>query len=289
MNQHQSGSVFLERRNSREARDGRRMDPRRDLRQRLDNDDRGGAADRGRERSRRPRVQLDLEQIVDAALEIADRDGPEAMTMRAIASALGVGVMSLYWYVPTKRDLEALVLERLMRDSSPPFEPTGDWRRDLASIAYAARENMNRHPWMIDLFSRAVDISSTAFGHGFLRHIENTMRMAEGLPLSFSEKMSIITLIDNSTMGFVFDEIIERRRLAEMGMTEEDFHSSLSPRIHELLEEHDYPLFRNFMAHDHELPDRDQQFEQGLQLILDGVAAQIERARDRGASGRPTD
>lgn len=222
-------------------------------------------------------------------MEIADRDGPDAMTMRAIASNLGVGVMSLYWYVPTKRELEALVLERLMMDSSPPFEPTGDWRRDLASIAYAARANMTRHPWMVDLFTRAVDMSATAFGHGFLRHIENTMRMVEDLPFNFTEKMAIINVIDNFTMGFVYDEIIERRRVEVMGTTEDEFHASLAPRIQELLKEHDYPLFRNFMAHDHELPDRDQQFERGLGIILDGVAAQIERVGGQGAPGKSTD
>ena len=68
-------------------------------------------AERVRKRGdRRPRVNLDVDQIVDAAMAIADREGPAAVTMRKIAAELGVGVMSLYWYVPTKRDLEALLL-----------------------------------------------------------------------------------------------------------------------------------------------------------------------------------
>lgn len=230
------------------------------------------------ERKRRPRVQLDIDLIVDAAMEIADEVGPDAMTMRAIASKLGVGVMSLYWYVPTKRDLEALLLERLMKESSPPFESTDNWREDLASIARSARTNMLRHPWMVDLFRSAVDISATAFGHGFLRHLENTMRMVESLPLDFAKKMSIISVIDDFTIGFTFGEIIDQRRLEDMGMTEEDFHRSMYPRIKSLLEEHDYPLFRNFMEHDHELPDKDQQFENGLNIILDGVAMQLDHA-----------
>ncbi len=56
-------------------------------------------------RSRPPRVQLDIDQIVDAAMAIADRDGPQAMTMRAIAKELGVGAMSLYWHVADKEQL----------------------------------------------------------------------------------------------------------------------------------------------------------------------------------------
>ena len=230
------------------------------------------------ERQRRPRVQLDIDQIVDAAMEIADQVGPDAMTMRAIASKLDVGVMSLYWYVPTKRDLEALVLERLMKESSPPFEPTGDWREDLASIARVTRTNMLRHPWMVDLFSSAVDMSATAFGHGLLRHLENSMRMVEGLPFDFQTKMTILNMIDHFTMGFTFDEVVDRRRLEAMGLTERELQMSLYPRIVALLDEHDYPLFRNFMQHDHELPDKNQQFESALNIILDGVAVQLERA-----------
>lgn len=237
-------------------------------------------------RQRRPRVQLDIDQIVDAAMEIADQVGPDAMTMRAIASKLGVGVMSLYWYVPTKRDLEALVLERLMKDSSPPFEPTGDWREDLSSIARVARANGLNHPWMVDLFGSTVEIPAQAFGHGFLRHIENTMRMVEGLPLDFPTKMTIISLIDDFTMGFTFSEVVERRRFEAMGLTEGEFQMSLQPRVTALLEENDYPLFRTYMAHDHELPNKDQQFESALQILLDGVAVQLKRTTTATATGR---
>jgi len=222
-----------------------------------------------------PRVQLDIDQIVDSAMAIADRLGPAAMTMRAIASELGVGVMSLYWYVPTKRDLEAAVLERLMSESSPPDRSSGDWRQDLSSIALSARANLLKHSWMIDFFSSAPYMVADVFGHGFLRHIENSMQMVESLPFGFPEKMAIIGAIDDFTRGFTFGEIIEQRRMEQMGLSEADIQQALEPRLRELLAETDYPLMRNFMDHDHELPDKDTQFENGLAIILDGVAARI--------------
>ncbi|HWV23885.1 MAG TPA: TetR/AcrR family transcriptional regulator [Thermomicrobiales bacterium] len=227
---------------------------------------------------RRPRVQLDIEQIVDAAMDIADRKGPDAMTMRAIAAELGVGVMSLYWYVPNKRELEGLVLERLMRESAPPPDSTGNWRANLELIARNNRKGMLAHPWMVDLFSSSEFIPEHILGHGMLSHMENTMRMVEDLPLSFEEKMSIMNMIDDFTLGFAFGEVMERRRLEALGMTEDELHTSIAPRIQALLDEADYPLFRHFMAHDHELPNKDQQFEHALQIMLDGVEVQIERA-----------
>ncbi|MGC4108252.1 MAG: TetR/AcrR family transcriptional regulator [Thermomicrobiales bacterium] len=232
-------------------------------------------AERARGRGRRPRVNLDVDQIVDAAMAIADREGPAAMTMRKIAAELGVGVMSLYWYVPTKRDLEALVLERLMVESAPPDEPTGDWRRDLASIAHAARGNILRHEWMVDFFSSAPFMSLEMFGHGFLRHIENSIRMTESLPFDFITKMTIISVLDDFTRGAATEEILDRRRWEASGMTRDEFHQRVAPRVEELFAQSSYPLVELFMDHDDDVTDPEVQFEMGLQLVLDGVAYRI--------------
>lgn len=230
---------------------------------------------RGRGRTPRTRVQLDTSTIVDAAMAIADREGPAAMTMRKIAGELGVGVMSLYWYVPTKRELEALVLERLMIESAPPDEPTGDWRTDLASIAYAARGNILRHEWMIDFFSSASFMSMEMFGHGFLRHIENTIRMTESLPFDFLTKMTIISVLDDFTRGATVEEIVDRRRWQAAGLTREEFQERMTPRMQELFAESRYPLVELFMEYDDEMADPNVQFEMGLQLLLDGVAHRL--------------
>jgi len=227
------------------------------------------------ERSPRQRVNLDVEQIVDAAMTIADREGPAAMTMRKIAAELGVGVMSLYWYVPTKRDLEALVLERLMLESAPPDEPTGDWRKDLASIAWAARANILRHEWMVDFFSSASFMSVEMFGHGFLRHLENTLRMTESLPLDFMTKMTIVAVLDDYTRSAATEEIVDRRRWEASGMSREDFQAMMFPRMQELFAQAAYPMVEFFMEHDEKLGDPDVRFDMGLQLILDGVAHRL--------------
>jgi AcrR family transcriptional regulator len=230
------------------------------------------------------RAALDADQIVQAAMSIADEDGPGAITMRAVAARLGVGVMSLYWHVPTKRELEGLIMQQLMDEAAPPPDPTGDWREDLASIARNARKNMLHHPWMIDLFSSMGVSPELAVGHGLLRHIEHTMRMVEGLPLDFATKMAITSTLDDFTMGFTTDEILDRRRHEAMGMSEEDFRAHIAPHIRELLEEGNYPLFRNYMEHDHELPGTEERFEAALQIIIDGIGVQIERAQQRAGA-----
>lgn len=235
----------------------------------------------GRARGRRKdrQAQLDVEQIIDAAITIADRDGPDAITMRAVARELDVGVMSLYWHVPSKRQLEGMLLGRMLEEAAPSAEPTDDWREDLASVARSARHNLLRHPWVVDLFSSITFEYEAVLTHGFLRHIESTLRMVDGLPLDFETKISIHTILDDFAMGFTFGEITEGRRLEAMGVTEEELHRKLGPQLQEMLAEGDYPRFTYYIQHDHELPDKETQFENALQIILDGIEVQLERAR----------
>src|ERR1700749_2561181 len=85
-------------------------------------------------RRRGPRPRHSREDVVRAAVEIADRDGLDAVTFRAVATRLGTGVMSLYNYVPDK---QALVYDRVdLVSAEIDFPaPTGDWRADMHTVA----------------------------------------------------------------------------------------------------------------------------------------------------------
>ena len=227
-------------------------------------------------------MQLDLDQILDAAIVIADREGPQAMTMRKIAHELGVGAMSLYWYIPTKRELEAQVLGRIFRDASPPDATGPDWRENLAAIARSARAHFLKHPWVLDFLTSVTFLDEQTFGHGFLQHFENSMRMVDSLPFSFAEKSAILEAIDGFTQGFVFREVLEQRRREQLPETDAEMHERMAGRMEQLLAERDYPLMRQFMAHDQEMPEQDAQFEAALAIILDGVELRLQRMQAQG-------
>ncbi|MEY2839629.1 MAG: hypothetical protein RJB60_1928, partial [Pseudomonadota bacterium] len=64
----------------------------------------------------RLKPELSREKIAATAIAIADADGFEAVTMRRLASEMGVGTMSLYHYVKTKEELVAMMDDALMAD-----------------------------------------------------------------------------------------------------------------------------------------------------------------------------
>ena len=72
-----------------------------------------------------PRPQLSREVVVAAALQVLEKDGGEALTMRRVADQIGVSASSLYGYVANKEELVQLVLDRIFEEVEVP--PTGSW------------------------------------------------------------------------------------------------------------------------------------------------------------------
>ena len=121
------------------------------------------------------------EGIARAAIEVADSDGFEAVTMRNVAAELGAGTMTLYHYVRTKDELFALVDNALMGEVRDPRRrafPTG-WRAGTREIARRTRDVFARHPWIAEMPRNFDD------GPNAVLHMEQSIAvMAEtGLPL----------------------------------------------------------------------------------------------------------
>jgi TetR/AcrR family transcriptional regulator, tetracycline repressor protein len=90
---------------------------------------------------RRRRAFLSRDEIVEAAAGILERDGYDALTMRAIAAELGVQAAALYRHVAGRDELDDFLFDHLMADCAPDIAGR-DWREDLRSIAAAWREHL---------------------------------------------------------------------------------------------------------------------------------------------------
>ncbi|MFD8010756.1 TetR/AcrR family transcriptional regulator [Streptomyces sp. NPDC058955] len=97
-------------------------------------------------RARPAKAPLSRDVIVRTGLEILDRDGLGALTMRRVAKELDTGPASLYVYVAHRDDLMAAMLdEALAPVPRTPLPADGDWREHLHVLAGAAVEAMSRH------------------------------------------------------------------------------------------------------------------------------------------------
>ena len=95
------------------------------------------------------------QEILDAALALADDQGLDAVSMRAVAERTGVTAMALYPHVGSKAELLDGMLGRLIADAGPVPDPELDWRERLRMLLRSARQLTHRHPWAAALvFSR---------------------------------------------------------------------------------------------------------------------------------------
>jgi TetR/AcrR family transcriptional regulator, tetracycline repressor protein len=95
-------------------------------------------------RRRVPRPQLSREVVVEAALQVLEKDGGETLTMRRVADQIGVSASSLYGYVANKEELVQLVLDRIFEEVEVP--PTSSWQETLREFGRAMLAMYRRHP-----------------------------------------------------------------------------------------------------------------------------------------------
>src|ERR1700710_2347364 len=121
------------------------------------------------------RSPLSREVVADRALALADAEGIEAVTIRRLATDLGVTPMALYWHFRTKEDLLAGLAGRVLDDVEVPVR-TGDWTADIRAtlialvtamrphpqVAHLVADNVMAHPKGLDLTEAALSILGDA-------------------------------------------------------------------------------------------------------------------------------
>jgi AcrR family transcriptional regulator len=134
--------------------------------------------DRHRGRRRGTHPALDRERIVDAGLRIVDAEGVEALSLRRLATDLGVTPMAVYWHVRDKAELLDLIGERMLEMVDvPPAE--GDWRRQLRDVHRAMLEPLLAHPNAVELM-----VGRARYGPAGIALFERILGILRGAGLS---------------------------------------------------------------------------------------------------------
>jgi AcrR family transcriptional regulator/predicted nucleic acid-binding Zn ribbon protein len=217
-----------------------------------------------------PKPAYSRAQITETAIQIADTEGLEAATMRRIAAEIGAGAMSLYRYVPSRDDLIELMADHLMGEIDVTGIPSGDWRADLTRYANGLRAMWLRHPWIA-----VVHRSLPSFGPNQLRLIEQGMGSLDA-HVSIDENLRLMAMLNSYIEGVVREEISWAEEVRRSGLSESEWMARSSPRIHQLVNSGKYPIFTKIVMEARQPHlSRDDQFRDGLEHILDCIAAAL--------------
>ncbi|MEV6367504.1 TetR/AcrR family transcriptional regulator [Micromonospora musae] len=231
----------------------------------------------GESRLGRP-AALDVDQVVRAAVALADRDGLPGVTLGKIAKELGVTSMSLYRYVGSKEELLVLMGDAATGPAPELPAGPGGWRAALHAWAYALRAVHARHAWLPHL-----PISGPPSGPNAISWMDACLTALRDTALDWGAKVGILTLLSgyvrNSSQLRV--DMAEGRR--ESGLDQPQVEQEYGRALAGLVDAERFPevaaLFTSGLFEQPPADDPDQaDFDLGLDLILDGVAAAIHAA-----------
>ncbi len=206
------------------------------------------------------RARLSREQVLRAAMALADQGGIESLTMRKIGERLGVEAMSLYRHVHNKEDVLDGIVDLVFAEIELPADGV-DWRRAMRDWAISVRAALTRHPWVIVFME-----SRSRAGPANLRHHDALLGYlrAAGFTTSLTATRAY-NVLDSYVYGFALQEtslpFATPEELSDVG--EMMLRQSLGDAYPHLT-----AVVLEFMSSGYVYAD---EFAFGLDLILDGL------------------
>jgi AcrR family transcriptional regulator len=194
---------------------------------------------------------LTEDQIALAAFSLVDREGAHALTIKRLATELGVGVMTLYGYVDSKDDIIEFLPAVLLQDL-PVLESDVDWQAMLEARFVTVYERLIKHANVTRLIA-----NSPVFGLAQARLVESVLSHLTGVGIELEAAYSLHRTLSTYTIGYVLFQLAEAdgddphvQRLSLLDPVEfSTLHRlALAPR-----------------------PTRDEQFREGLRTIVRGL------------------
>jgi AcrR family transcriptional regulator len=217
--------------------------------------------------SRGPKPGLTLDQIVAAAIEVADAEGLRALSMRRVADHLGVGTMSLYRYVPAKAELLDLMLDAVDAGLGRPDGSVEGWRAKLEFFARESWAGYHRHPWVLHIVGMD---ARPPLGPNILASFEAMLEAVAGIGLKGSEMVAVIKLVQGYVQSVARSAVEAVQVVKETGVSEGQWWSERTTFWEDIFDVESFPTITAIWeTGGFQEPEDD--FEFGLQRVLDGI------------------
>ena len=200
----------------------------------------------GRRRRGRPNV-LAREQVVDAATAIANEDGLDRLSFRALGARLGVAPMTVHRTIGGLDDLHAELVRRTVDEFTATFVWPSEWHDVVRTFARTFRDLMRTHPLVLESHSQRAPLASTE-SDAVVAKVVGALREA-GLP--DTEAMYAFFVVYDFVVGHAGVQV--GRGDSEAGRPERH------RLVGEILGEHSY----------------DARFELGLDILIAGIEARV--------------
>jgi AcrR family transcriptional regulator len=225
--------------------------------------------------SRGPKQRASVDEVVAAAIAVADAEGLPAFSMRKVADRLGLKLMSIYTYVPGKDELIGLMVDEVTGEQ--PLPPhTGTLRDRMAAIARQLWDEYHRHPWLLQ-----VDNTRPWIGPNSSDRYEWQLAAIEGAGFTDLEMDQVVTLLSGFAAAAARASVDARRTAERSGITDAEWWDINAPVLERVMPAGRYPISGRVGQVAGEeynaVSDPRRSFEFGLDRILDGLEQLLAR------------
>jgi AcrR family transcriptional regulator len=224
---------------------------------------------------REPRSTLTRDQIVAEALRLLDAEGAEALSMRKLAAALGVGTTSLYWHVANRDELIELVANEIYGELDlPDAGEMHDWRAATRRFAHSMRSGIVRHRWVVSELDHVV---AAVPGPNLSQATESMLAVFEAAGFPLPEAERALNTVSAYVAGIALSEAALHGLLARHGQTPQEWLDDTMRGAEQITEDYErlHTTVTNYVGKDPQQA-MDEDFEYGLERILDGLQARLD-------------
>lgn len=230
-----------------------------------------------------PKQALTVDEIVDAAISLADAEGMNAVSMRTVGKLLGRSGMALYTYVPSKSELVDLMYDRALGELPTEYDLSEGWRSAVVAWADDYWAFLLRHPWVLQ-----VSTARPVLGPNEFASIDTLVRLLDGIGLPALKQRRSVGTLANFVRGAAQMIAETRQAPGATGVSDDDWWYARSAALQEIVPDLDerFPSVARVEAEGatpaeqcDETPYLEREaretFKAGLVVILDGIEAAI--------------
>ncbi|GAB2975817.1 TetR/AcrR family transcriptional regulator C-terminal domain-containing protein [Amycolatopsis acidiphila] len=211
-----------------------------------------------------PEQELTRERVVAAAIQVADAEGMANVSMRRIATELGVATMSLYRHVPGKEELVVLMVDTAIAEESLPETPPDGWRARLELSSRLQWRLYRKHRWL----APAISMTRPQALPNALNHTEWSLRALAGVEPK--ARLYAYLTVFGYVRGVAMNLEAEAQAEQDTRLTPDEWMDTQEDFLKPLVDSGRLPAFAELVTHDIDFELEDL-FEFGLARVLDGL------------------
>ena len=206
------------------------------------------------------RIPLNRQRIIEAAVEFADANGLETLSMRKLGAELGVEAMSLYNHVRNKEDIHVGMIDYVFGSIPLPADDL-EWQQALRSLATALMDTFTSHTWAISLKS-----TNNHMGVGMLIFMERLIKILHDAGFNDEDTHHALQMLGSHAFGYAFQQATAPDSVDD---ERENLHTMLGEvgdRFPHVTQMAPYLVACDFNT----------EYAFGLDIIIDGLSARLE-------------